>query len=69
MLGSAVFVGFVVVVVVNMGAVLMKGVVMLGGLAAEPVGGVAIVGVLLVLGGGGGIVRASGKCGRLHGGG
>ncbi len=42
-LGSAVFLGFVVVVVVNMGAGLMKGVVMLGGLAAEPAGGVAIV--------------------------
>ncbi len=39
-LGSAVFVGFVVVVVVNMEAGLMKGVVMLGGLAAEPAGGV-----------------------------
>ncbi len=52
-LGSAVFVGFVVLVVVNMGAVLMKGVVMLGGLAAEPAGGVVIVGVWLVLGGGG----------------
>ncbi len=39
-LGSAVFIGFVVVVVVNMGAGLMKGVVMLGGLAAEPAGGV-----------------------------
>ena len=39
-LGSAMFVGFVVLVVVNMGAVLMKGVVMLGGLAAEPAGGV-----------------------------
>ena len=63
-LKSAVFVGSVVVVVVNMGEGLSEGVVMLGGLAAVwavklggiaavPAGGGAVAGVLLVLGGGG----------------
>ena len=73
-LGSAVFVGSVVVVVVNMGAGLIKGAVMLGGLAAVWVvmlgglvvvlaGGGALAGVLVVLGGGGALLEPVGSVG------
>ncbi len=53
-LGSAVVVGSVVAVVVNMVAGLVEGVGVLGGSAVVPPEGGAIMEVLLVLGGGGG---------------
>ncbi len=53
-LGSAVVVGSMVAVEINMVAGLVKGVVVLGGSAVAPAGGGAIMEVLLVLGGGGG---------------
>jgi hypothetical protein len=52
-LGSAVIVGSVVAVVINMVAGLFEGVVVLGGSAVVPAGDGAIMEVSLVLGGGG----------------
>ena len=61
--------GLVVVVLANMGAglvngvVIVRGVVILGGLAAAPVGGGAKVGVSLALGGGGASLGPVGDAG------
>ncbi len=55
-LGSAVVVGSVETVVINMVAGLVEGVVVLGGSAVAPAGDGAIMEVSLVLGGGGGSV-------------
>ncbi len=69
-LGSAVVVGSVVAVVVNMVAGLVEEVVVLGGSEVAPAGDGAILEVSLVLGGGGGgSIGAGVSRGRVHGGG